>query len=94
MHDELFRRIEGKTDEVVALTRELIRIPTVNPPGEGYAACAEFLGRRLEVRGLEVGYHRAEGVGHPQAGGPIGASSSSSVNRVKSSWGRRTPRRA
>jgi succinyl-diaminopimelate desuccinylase len=61
MHDELFRRIEGKTDEVVALTRDLIRFPTVNPPGEGYAPCAEFLGRRLEARGFEVGYHRAEG---------------------------------
>ena len=62
MHDELFRRIEGKTDEVVALTRELIRFPTVNPPGEGYAPCAEFLGRRLLARGFEVSYHRAEGV--------------------------------
>ena len=62
MHDELFRRIEDKTDEVVALTRDLIRFPTVNPPGEGYAPCAEFLGRRLEGRGFEVSYHRAEGV--------------------------------
>ena len=85
MHDELFRRIEGKTDELVALTCDLIRFPTVNPPGEGYAPCAEFLGRRLAARGFEVAYHRAEGVGHPQAGGLIGASSSSSVNRVKSS---------
>ncbi|MDH3597121.1 MAG: acetylornithine deacetylase/succinyl-diaminopimelate desuccinylase family protein [Rhodospirillales bacterium] len=61
MHDELFRRIEDKTDEVVALTRELIGFPTVNPPGEGYAPCAEFLGRRLAARGFEVSYHRAEG---------------------------------
>jgi succinyl-diaminopimelate desuccinylase len=62
MHDELFERIEAKTDELVALTRDLIGFPTVNPPGEGYAPCAEYLGRRLQARGFEVGYHRAEGV--------------------------------
>ncbi len=62
MHEELFERIGAKTDELVALTRELIGFPTVNPPGEGYTPCAEHLGRRLEARGFEIGYHRAEGV--------------------------------
>jgi succinyl-diaminopimelate desuccinylase len=61
MHEALFQRIEAKTEELVALTRDLVRFPTVNPPGEGYAACAEFLGRRLAARGFTVGYHRAEG---------------------------------
>jgi succinyl-diaminopimelate desuccinylase len=62
MHEELFERIEAKTDELVALTRALIGFPTVNPPGEAYAPCAEFLGRRLQAQGFDVGYHRAEGV--------------------------------
>src|SRR3546814_9735253 len=61
MHDALFARIEAKRDDLVALTRDLIRFPTVNPPGEAYTPCAEFLGARLEARGFEVGYHRAEG---------------------------------
>jgi succinyl-diaminopimelate desuccinylase len=59
--DALFRRIEDKTDELVALTRDLIRIPTTNPPGEGYEACARFLGERLAARGFDVTYVRAEG---------------------------------
>jgi succinyl-diaminopimelate desuccinylase len=61
MHDALFRRIEAKRDELVALTRDLIRFPTVNPPGEAYTPCAEYLGHRLQARGFAVGYHRAEG---------------------------------
>jgi len=61
MHDSLFARIEAKRDDLVALTRDLIRFPTVNPPGEAYTPCAEFLGQRLKARGFDVGYHRAEG---------------------------------
>lgn len=61
MRDALLRRIEAKTDELVELTRELIRIPTVNPPGEAYADCAERLGERLRRRGFDVEYLRAEG---------------------------------
>ncbi|WP_422364854.1 acetylornithine deacetylase/succinyl-diaminopimelate desuccinylase family protein [Pelagibius sp.] len=62
MQDSLFRRIEDKQDDLVALTCDLIRFPTVNPPGEAYGPCAEFLGERLRKRGFEVSYHRAEGV--------------------------------
>jgi len=59
--DDLFRRIEGKRDEVAALTRALIRIPTVNPPGDAYEACARFLGERLAARGFAVEYVRGTG---------------------------------
>jgi succinyl-diaminopimelate desuccinylase len=54
-------RIEARTDELVELTRDLIRIPTVNPPGDCYRPCAELLGERLRKRGFEVAYVRAEG---------------------------------
>lgn len=53
--------LDDKRDEVAALTRDLIRFPTVNPPGEAYTPCAEYLGRRLEKRGFQVRYLRAEG---------------------------------
>lgn len=53
--------IAGRREELVELTRELIRFPTINPPGEGYRACAEHLGERLRRRGFEVTYVRAEG---------------------------------
>jgi succinyl-diaminopimelate desuccinylase len=53
--------IDGRRDEVVTLTRELVGIPTVNPPGEHYQACAELIGERLRRRGFEISYVRAEG---------------------------------
>ncbi|MGR0184548.1 acetylornithine deacetylase/succinyl-diaminopimelate desuccinylase family protein [Azospirillum aestuarii] len=59
--ESLFRRIAERRDDLVALTRDLIRIPTVNPPGDVYTDCAEFLGRRLAGRGFAVEYVRAEG---------------------------------
>jgi succinyl-diaminopimelate desuccinylase len=61
MDEALLRRIEGKRADLVALAQDLIRIPTVNPPGEAYADCAEFLGRRMAARGFSVEYIRAEG---------------------------------
>ncbi len=61
MREALFERIENKRDELVALTQELVRVPTVNPPGEAYRPCAELLGKRLRQRGFEVVYLRGEG---------------------------------
>ncbi|MFS2008376.1 acetylornithine deacetylase/succinyl-diaminopimelate desuccinylase family protein [Azospirillum sp. CT11-132] len=57
----LFRRIESRRDDLVALTQDLIRIPTVNPPGDVYTDSAELIGRRLAARGFDVEYVRAEG---------------------------------
>jgi len=54
-------RIEAKRDEVVALTQDLVRIPTVNPPGDAYEACARYIGERLKPRGFAVEYVRAHG---------------------------------
>jgi len=59
--DRLFARIDGRRDDLTALTRDLIRLPTVNPPGEAYEPCARFIGERLAGRGFAVEYLRAEG---------------------------------
>jgi succinyl-diaminopimelate desuccinylase len=59
--DALFKTIEARRDELVELTRALIRFPTINPPGEAYQPCAEFIGRRLMNRGFTVDYVRASG---------------------------------
>ena len=61
MLDDLFTRIEAQRDALVELTRELVRFPTVNPPGEAYEPCARHLGNRLNRAGFEVTYVRAEG---------------------------------
>jgi succinyl-diaminopimelate desuccinylase len=59
--EQLFKIIESRRDEMVALAQALIRFPTVNPPGEAYRPCAEFIGGRLRARGFAVEYVRAEG---------------------------------
>jgi succinyl-diaminopimelate desuccinylase len=59
--ERLATRIDGRRDELVALTQDLVRIPTVNPPGDAYTPCAELIGRRLAARGFQVEYLRAEG---------------------------------
>ncbi len=59
--DGLNNRIDAKRDELIALTQDLIRIPTLNPPGEFYDDCAHFLGERLAARQFEVEYIRAQG---------------------------------
>src|SRR5580698_10972482 len=59
--DSLFKTIEGRREELVELARALIRFPTINPPGEAYQPCAEFIGRRLADRGFSVEYVRGSG---------------------------------
>jgi succinyl-diaminopimelate desuccinylase len=44
--DSVFKTIDGRRDELVELTRQLIGFPMANPPGEACRPCAEFIGRR------------------------------------------------
>ena len=59
--DRVLAEVEGARDEIVDFTADLIRIPTVNPPGEHYRDCAEVIGRRLGGAGMAVEYVAAEG---------------------------------
>jgi succinyl-diaminopimelate desuccinylase len=59
--DDILQRIDDKEAELIALTQDLIRFPTINPPGEAYEPCAHYLGERLKKRGFEVQYVRALG---------------------------------
>ncbi|MBA3295737.1 MAG: M20/M25/M40 family metallo-hydrolase, partial [Acidobacteria bacterium] len=60
--DRVLTAVDAAADEVVAFTSELIRIPTVNPPGDAYEECAHMIGDRLAACGFEVEYHAAEGL--------------------------------
>lgn len=61
MTDALFSRIDDKRDDLIALTQDLIRIPTLNPPGENYRDICEYLRARLEPRGFTCELIRAFG---------------------------------
>ncbi|MBO6726357.1 MAG: acetylornithine deacetylase/succinyl-diaminopimelate desuccinylase family protein [Rhizobiaceae bacterium] len=61
MNDALYKSVEDRTEELVALTVDLIRFPTVNPPGDAYTPCVEFIGNLLAKRGFETRLIRGEG---------------------------------
>ncbi len=59
--DRVLREVEAARDELVDFAAELIRVPTVNPPGACYRECAELIGRRLADFGYDVDYVTPEG---------------------------------
>src|SRR5919198_2751048 len=59
--DRILAEVDRAADEIVAFTRELVRIPTVNPPGDGYEACAHAIGDELSRRRFDVEYIVADG---------------------------------
>ena len=59
--DKLMREIEARRADLVQLTQELIRIPTLNPPGDFYRDICDFLDRRLVRQGFATELIRAEG---------------------------------
>lgn len=54
-------RIDGQRDGLIALTRDLIRIPTLNPPGRHYRDICVLVGDRLKGHGFDVQLIRAVG---------------------------------
>ncbi len=59
--ERITAEVDRAADEIVKYTQDLVRIPTVNPPGDHYAACAAFIGDDLNRRGYDVEYIAAEG---------------------------------
>ncbi len=51
--DQLLEWLRQREDEMAALLAELVEIPTENPPGKNYRACADLLEDRLRKCGLE-----------------------------------------
>ena len=59
--DRLRTEIDARREDLVQLTADLLRIPTVNPPGEYYRDLCEFVGQRLARSGYTTELVRAEG---------------------------------
>ena len=58
----IFARVDELADEMVEFLRQLVRIPTVNPPGENYADCANLIGAKLKEFGYDTEFVTAEGL--------------------------------
>ena len=53
--------IENKTDDLISLTQDLVRIPTLNPPGENYLEICEYLEKRFKRSQFSTELIRARG---------------------------------
>ncbi len=59
--DRLDEAVTARRDDLIALTQDLIRIPTLNPPGDNYLEICEYLDRRLAAHGFQTELVRAYG---------------------------------
>nr|WP_323022100.1 acetylornithine deacetylase/succinyl-diaminopimelate desuccinylase family protein [Pararhodobacter sp.] len=60
-HLRLMAALQERREDLITLTQDLIRIPTLNPPGENYREICEYLDRRLKGAGFETQLIRAHG---------------------------------
>ncbi len=59
--DRLMIRIDSMREELIQLTQDLIRIPTLNPPGDCYRDICDYLDTRLTRHGFDTQLVRAHG---------------------------------
>jgi succinyl-diaminopimelate desuccinylase len=57
----LLNAVMARRDDLITLTQDLIRIPTLNPPGRNYREICGYLAERLGRSGFTVEMIRAEG---------------------------------
>ena len=55
MHtDRVLAEVDRARDEIVDFAARLVRIPTINPPGDDYETCAALIGDQLRAHGADV----------------------------------------
>ena len=57
----MLARVDELAEEMVEWLRGLVRIPTINPPGENYKDCAYFVADKLKEFGYEASFIEATG---------------------------------
>jgi succinyl-diaminopimelate desuccinylase len=58
----VLQQVENLTPELIELTQRLVRIPTLNPPGDCYTECAQLLDCTLKELGYTTDVLPAEGM--------------------------------
>lgn len=64
--EKVLGEVEAARAELIEFAADLLRVPTVNPPGALYRECAELIGRRLALFGFDVDYPQAEAGPYPR----------------------------
>ncbi len=62
VQDRVSRSVEEIAEEMIAFLQALVRVPTVNPPGENYIAGAELIGAKLRQFGYATHFISADGL--------------------------------
>ncbi len=60
-HARLLAEIDSRRTALIRLTQDLVRIPTLNPPGLNYREICDYLAARLLPLGFTTEFVRAEG---------------------------------
>ncbi|MCY3773969.1 MAG: acetylornithine deacetylase/succinyl-diaminopimelate desuccinylase family protein [Gemmatimonadetes bacterium] len=60
LEQRIVEQVDVLREDMLGFLRELIRIPSVNPPGDEYLPCARLVGDRLKALGFETRYVTAE----------------------------------
>ena len=58
---KLSAAIEARRDDLIALTQDLVQLPTLNPPGDNYRDICAYLDGRLSAKGFDCELIRAKG---------------------------------
>jgi succinyl-diaminopimelate desuccinylase len=58
----VLEEVDKLTSELIAFTQVLVRIPTINPPGDCYTACTDLIGEQLREFGYTVEVIEADGL--------------------------------
>ncbi|MEM9319319.1 MAG: acetylornithine deacetylase/succinyl-diaminopimelate desuccinylase family protein [Pseudomonadota bacterium] len=66
----IMQAVEARQADLIALTQDLIRIPTLNPPGLNYREICDYLSERLSRAGYKVELVRAYGAPADSAAHP------------------------
>ncbi|SMX31857.1 acetylornithine deacetylase/succinyl-diaminopimelate desuccinylase family protein [Actibacterium lipolyticum] len=59
--EKLKQAVDAQRDDLISLCQDLIKIPTLNPPGRNYREICSYLAERLARSGFKVEMIRAEG---------------------------------
>ena len=62
--ERVLAEVDRAADELVAFAGDVVPVPSVNPPGDAYEACARLIGDRLTRFGFDVTEYPA--VGRPE----------------------------
>lgn len=70
-NDAIVKWIHAREEEMAQLLSELVAIPTENPPGNNYRACAKILEKHIRKAGLECRRHAPSRQGETGKDTPI-----------------------